>query len=246
MRSRRLLKTGNECVKGVVDRVAGSLRERGVLDESTIVLIGSASRGTMTDRSDVDLLVITPCAVPRMTVPVNVHVHLETRAGFTSGLQKGDDFRAWALRFGQVVHDPSGWWGTVSGGADSLPWPDWFRKLQHAKKRIRMGKELIGDGDLDAAQEEYLMAVSHLARAILLKSGVFPLSRAEMPAQLNALGYTALADILSAFITGIDDWDTLLDGARTADVQARLIAHLPGSVASDARVQVARDKTSPS
>jgi hypothetical protein len=51
-------------------------------------------------------------------------------------------------------------------------------------------------GDGDAAAEELTYAVSHVARAILLKKSVFPLSRPEMIAQLKESGYPKLADTL--------------------------------------------------
>lgn len=57
-------------------------------------------------------------------------------------------------------------------------------------------------GDLDAADEEARFALSHLARAILLAAGVFPLSRPELAAQLEEIGETDLARLLS---TGLRD-----------------------------------------
>jgi len=49
---------------------------------------------------------------------------------------------------------------------------------------------------MDAAAEELTYAVTHVARAILLKSNVFPLSRPEMIAQLKELEFPRLADAL--------------------------------------------------
>jgi hypothetical protein len=51
-------------------------------------------------------------------------------------------------------------------------------------------------GDLPAAEEEIRFALSHLARAELLGKGVFPLSRQELPAQLQEAGQPRLAQMM--------------------------------------------------
>jgi len=50
--------------------------------------------------------------------------------------------------------------------------------------------------DIAAAAEEMLYAVSHTARTMLLKAGVFPLSRPEIIGQLNEAGQQRLAKLL--------------------------------------------------
>ena len=52
---------------------------------------------------------------------------------------------------------------------------------------------------MDAAREELLLAACHLARAILLRDGVFPLSRPELPDQLQAMD-AELAKLLRRLI----------------------------------------------
>ena len=206
-----------------ISYVTIQLEMGGVLDEATVILIGSASRDTMRPRSDVDLLVVTPTAIRRMSVPVTMHIHLDTRDGFIAGVLQGDDFRGWALRFGRVVHDPSSWWPGVVADDRMYPWPDWQAKLAHAEKRVRMGRMAIEDGDLGAAHEEYLMAISHVARAQLLREGVYPLSRPELPDQLIQSGYSSLGQLLGTFIRGVEDWETLKEGAEAvSSIVARL------------------------
>lgn len=122
---------------------------------------------------------------------------LETRGEFLSRLRQGEDFEAWAIRFGVTVSDPSGWWESTRLDPDLRRiWPDWRNKVNHAEKRRRLAEQLIEDGDIEGAAEEYLMSASHLARAVLQKAGVFPLSRPEMPGQLNVLGHTSLSKAL--------------------------------------------------
>ena len=55
-------------------------------------------------------------------------------------------------------------------------------------------------GDVRAANEEMLLALSHLARASILRRGEFPLSRPELAAQLDSLGDSSLASLLRGAI----------------------------------------------
>jgi hypothetical protein len=76
------------------------------------------------------------------------------------------------------------------------PWPDWRRKLDQARGRAHEATVLLDMGDLDAAQEQTLFALSHLARAELLRRHVFPLARPEIPAQLEAQGDASFAELM--------------------------------------------------
>jgi len=177
------------------------LKKAGGLHEATVVLVGSAARGTQTWRSDTDLLVVTPKPIPRWRVPVDLHLHMETHDQFLEHLRHGEAFRAWALRFGKVVSDPSGWWGEVEAGVESSKWPSWRLKLDHVrKKRLPIASRLLEDGDEEAAQEEYLAIASQVARALLLRENVFPLSRPEIPSQLRQVGRHQLADAIEMLV----------------------------------------------
>ena len=189
------------------------LKNAGGLHEATVVLVGSAARGTQTWRSDTDLLVVTPERTSRWRVPVDLHLHMETRDQFLEHLRQGEAFRAWALRFGKVVSDPSGWWGEVGAGVESPKWPSWRLKLDHVrKKRLSIASRLLEDGDEEAAQEEYLAIASQVARALLLRENVFPLSRPEIPVQLRQVGRDQLAHAIEMLIrrsTGLADLETI-------------------------------------
>ena len=124
----------------------------------------------------------------------------------------GDDYPGWALRFGTPLRDPGGWWAEHAAAEIENPhWPDWRPKVEHARKRIRMAFELLEVGDVDAASEELLFAASHVARAILLKQGVFPLSRPELPSQLKDVD-PSLAGLLAELIEGEMDTVRLRSG----------------------------------
>ena len=74
-----------------------------------------------------------------------------------------------------------------------------------------MAFELLEVGDVDAASEELLFAASHVARAVLLKQGVFPLSRPELPSQLKDVD-PSLAGLLAELIEGEMDTVRLRSG----------------------------------
>ena len=193
---------------------------------AAVVLIGSAARDAATERSDVDFLVVRPEErVFRIKPSAALHVHQETRRRFLERLARNEDFPAWALRYGVPIRDPDGWWSDqVSREKRDPHWPDWRSKIVHGAKRLRMAIMALEDDDTAAAAEELLFAASHAARAVLLKSGVFPLSRPELPAQLEGVDGELsralsglIADRLSA--PGLERTARLIE-ERLADLRA--------------------------
>ena len=176
----------NERVTIDAQPVLDAISHTGLGETTTVVVIGSAARGAMSGRSDIDVLVLRDdhhrILIER---PGNIHLQQESRLRFLDRLKDGDDYPGWALRFGVPIRDPDGWWAERVADELSAPhWPDWRPKVNHARKRLSIALELLGVGDVEAASEELMFAVSHIARAILLKQGVFPLSRPELPEQL--------------------------------------------------------------
>lgn len=189
--------------KPFAKRVLAAIGEAGIAERSTLVLIGSAARGTSTWRSDIDLLLILPEDVAfRWRPPAEVHLQRETRKSFARHIHDGDDFPIWALRFGRPVHDPDGWWAAEVAHESLEPhWPDWTTKVKRASEALARATALLEMGDREAAEEEYLYALSHAARAGLLKHGEFPLSRPELPGQLARFDHVA-AQALQELLTG--------------------------------------------
>jgi predicted nucleotidyltransferase len=167
---------------------------------ATVVLIGSSARHRMTWRSDIDVFVITSKPIQRLRGSPRIHIHHETRESFLARLNEGEEFASWAVRYGRLLCDPSGWWRIAR--RENLPWPDWRQKLAHVRKRMRIAKAALIDADREAAEEELMMAVSHCARALLLQNRAFPLSRPELPSQLASIDQKELGDLLSQLIAG--------------------------------------------
>jgi hypothetical protein len=193
--------------------VLEALEQSGVSDSATVILVGSSARGAMHGRSDIDILVIHDSDTRiRLERPGDIHLQQDSRSRFLTRLEDGDDYPGWALRFGIPIRDPGGWWAKqVTAEIDNPHWPDWRPKADYAKKRIGLSEQLLGVGDIDAASEELMFAASHVARAVLLKHGQFPLSRMELASQLENIA-TDLAQLLNRLIVGDLDADGLQAG----------------------------------
>jgi nucleotidyltransferase-like protein len=161
----------------------------------SVILIGSVARSTHTSQSDLDLLVISdrPPLVERH--PDRLHVQALTTQQFAERLRAGDDFAAWCVRYGVPIVTSKPWLDIVSS-AEAAIWPDWHKKVRHAARRLTLAAALMETGDIAAAGEEMLYAISHTARAILLKGRIFPLSRPEIISQLRETNHERLAKIL--------------------------------------------------
>ena len=205
----------NKEAKQKAATVLDALASSGMLDSATVVLVGSSARNSMHERSDIDVLVVheDDCRI-RLDRPGDVHLQQEIRSRFLRRLEDGDDYPAWALRFGISVRDPDGWWSKqVAAELDNPHWPDWRPKVDYAKKRISVSEQLLDTGDVDAASEEMMFAASHVARAVLLQKGQFPLSRMELPSQLESIA-PDLAALVSRLIVGDMDPDGLRSGKK--------------------------------
>ncbi len=213
-RARRL--SWRRCAASVV----GALREVGLLDQATVVLLGSFARDVDTSGSDVDILVLLPYATRlRPRVHPAVHLHVAERSEFQRRVIEGDDFALSCARLGRPLHDQGGFWKSLAQDAAGAPWPDWRSKLTHARQRLRLGNALAETGDADAAGEEYLFAATQVARALLLRAGVLPLSRPELSEQLARCGRVRLAAIIQALrVSTYDEHGARAVGSEIASV----------------------------
>ncbi len=172
-----------------------SVRAANENTQISVILIGSVARSTQVSQSDLDLLVLgnQPPVVERH--PDRLHVQALTTRRFTERLRAGDDFAGWCVRYGVPLVTSQEWLEIVSS-PDAVIWPDWHKKIRHAARRLTLAAALLETGDLGAAAEEMLYAVSHSARAVLLKNGIFPLSRPEVISQLRDSDHERLGLLL--------------------------------------------------
>ena len=163
-------------------------------DGSAVVLVGSAARDKNDENSDIDLLIINNTTHIKSPAILGFHVQHTTEAEFLANLAKGEDFEAWAVRFGIPIRsNPS--WERIAHAESPGVWPNWRTKIQHAARRLFIGDALLNMGDLDASREELLYSLGHISRGLLLKSNIFPLSRPELSEQVHEIGYPHLASL---------------------------------------------------
>jgi Nucleotidyltransferase domain len=177
-------------IQDSLQQYLGQVREANPI--VSVVLVGSVARGTDSDRSDLDLLVVAKEAPQLPPAPKGFHVASSSVTKFLEKLRSGEDFEAWCVRLGVVLHD-DGFWMDVKSRPESSLWPSWQKKILHGTRRLFLSGQLIQVGDLGAASEEMLYALGHAGRGLLLKANTFPLSRPELEGQLEAIKYPHLA-----------------------------------------------------
>lgn len=180
-----------------------------------LLLTGSTARGTRTPSSDLDYhLIGTPVALD--CLPDELDIHIVSPARLRARLLEGDDFTHWSLRFGCVAFDT----GIIRESnrliAEQDLWPDPLRKWQQAQKSLDIAHAMVASGDHEAAVEQARTALTLAARWRLLADRSFPLSRPELPAQLEDLGYKTLAADLRATITETPQLARLAQSVETA------------------------------
>src|SRR5439155_19230153 len=98
----------------------------------------------------------------------------------------------------------------------------WQNKVLHATRRLMLADTLLETGDVDSAAEEALYAASHVARALLLRSQILPLSRAELSRQAQEAGHAKLAELLTTLLFGEPDAQVV---RRTIQYLKKLLVH---------------------
>ncbi len=166
-----------------------------------VVAVGSAVRSSVRS-SDLDLVVI--CREPtRMKTkpPIEIDIRTYAASRVDTLIRGGNDLLGWAVKFGRVLFQRERFWDTVlESWLDRLPFPSVDVALQRAGDSFRRLSNLLKLGDVDAAYEQALSYVTHLARAELLRRRVYPASRPELPKQLRTAGCIRIAEWLERLI----------------------------------------------
>lgn len=176
-----------------------------------VIAVGSAVREDV-ESADLDIIVITKRAPVRsFDAPIEIDVRTYVRDEVSAKVASGHDLLGWAVKFGVPLLDEEGFWSTLTARfADSVPLPSADVAHQRAKQAFRHTSEILEIGDQDAAEEQFLSLVTHLARATLIEHGCYPTSRPELPQQLRAVGERQLAAVLESAIEGRADVSDLL------------------------------------
>lgn len=201
-------------------------------DAQALILSGSTVRDCRTEISDLDYhLVGRKIEIKDLSRELDLHVFSEEK--LESDALNGDDFVQWSLRFGCVVFDD----GTVRRAlrliANRQLWPDVRRKRAHAAKSLELAGRFVSTGDQDGSLVQVRTALSLAARARLLSAGIFPLARAELPAQLEAIGCAQAARDLAATIHQSPPLAELAVAVRRGEELVSAISGLTSGEASD-------------
>lgn len=163
-----------------------------------IVIFGSVIRQNAKYSLDVDLLIIYENDRPSFAnPPLDVDIRSYRREDIESLIQEGHEVLGWAIRFGKVLYEKDTYWTTLCDKwKDYLPLPS----ARIADKRAERARKLFEDikviGDEDAAEEQFIAMLTQMARACLIRSGIYPASRPELPEQLRSVGKYSLASQL--------------------------------------------------
>ncbi len=180
--------------RAVVDRARAS-------GAHALILSGSTARGRRTEISDLDYHLVGS-TIDTDDLSRELDLHVLSAKELEVDVLAGDDFVQWSLRFGCVVFDDGAVRSAVRLLVERRRWPDVDRKRAHAARSLELARRFVATGDEDGALEQVRTALSMAARARLLAEGIFPLSRAELPTQLQQIGEADAARALGATIHG--------------------------------------------
>jgi len=164
-----------------------------------VVAFGAGVR-TACFTADIDLLVIYERPKPSVQGrPIDVDIRWYERSQAESFIADGQELLAWVLQFGELVCEHKGYWTKLrKEWLGRMPFPSAEVADARVERAWRLFNELEAMGDEDAAEEQRLVALTQEARALLIRRGVYPASRPELPEQLRSIGEIALADKLES------------------------------------------------
>lgn len=198
----------------ITETLLARAKEAGV---EAFALTGSTARNQRTAISDLDYHVIGS-RPSRSGLADEVDIVATDVRRFWEKLRAGDDYVQWTLRFGCILFDRTGIFrDALRVLSTERLWPDTSRKHARLSSHRRHAERLIELGDRDAAQEQVRAALTSAARAVLLDAGVFPLSRTELPAQLQAIGRVRLASALRMAIDAVPSLSELAAQVEALD-----------------------------
>lgn len=159
-----------------------------------IVAVGSAVRPGVRS-ADVDFVVICrDLSAVHEDPPIEVDLRAYSAASIEDRMKAGHDMLGWALRFGRILFQRDRFWDRLADAwRHRLVLPPSKLARARASNAHRHLATVLQFGDADAAHEQALSYLTHLARAELLDRGIFPASRPELAQQLRDMGNIQIA-----------------------------------------------------
>lgn len=187
-----------------------------------VIVMGSVVRERGHRRSDFDLLVLYRGKRPAIKAPLEVDIRFAAVDHLEEQISEGHEVVCWALQFGSVLYDPEFFWnGLQNSWAGRVPLPSAVEAHARGEKSLARAVDMLQLGDESAADDLVLAALTQFARERLIKAGVFPASRPELPNQLRELSKDdRLAHILDDAMFGDSDPTAIVD--RLKRLQTRI------------------------
>jgi predicted nucleotidyltransferase len=174
--------------------LASAAKEKPIV---AIIAIGSAIRPRGHRRSDLDLLVVYREEKPRLRAPIEVDIRYFSIDSVDKQIAEGNEIAGWAIRFGLALYDPDGFWEALRAKwLDALPLPSAEEAMQRVSRSLKVARDIVRAGDESAASDLVLAAITQVARARLIRHGIYPASRPELPSQLRDIAEISLAELL--------------------------------------------------
>ena len=188
-----------------------------------IIAVGSAVRPTV-QSADLDLMLV--CREParsRLMPPIEVDLRAYAASKVDALIAGGHDMLGWGVKFGETLFQRDGFWDAVlAKWKRRLPLPSAQTSARRADAAFERLTKVFELGDRNAAQEQAVSYLTHLARAELLRKRVYPASRPELPKQLRAKGSLAIAKSLERLLDrryeDSDEVASLIERRRHAHV----------------------------
>lgn len=166
-----------------------------------VVAVGSAVRP---DVASIDLDLVIICKEPdklKAKQPIEVDLRAYSAAEVDVLIGAGNDMLGWAAMYGRRLFQREQFWdAVVDKWQRRLPLPSADVAVRRADEAFHRLRKVFELGDTDAAHEQAVSYLTHVARAELLKAGVYPTSRPELPNQLRTCGRPQVAAALERLL----------------------------------------------
>jgi hypothetical protein len=166
-----------------------------------VIAIGSSVRPEVPS-TDLDIIVILkePTKL-KLKPPIEIDTRTYIALEVSDLISKGHDLLGWTVKYGRILFQRENFWSAIiEKWQDKLPLPSAEAAIKRAEDAFRRMASMFEIGDSDAAHEQAISYVTHLARVELLRNGIYPASRPELPGQLRAIECFELAALLEQLI----------------------------------------------
>ena len=137
----------------------------------------------------------------KQNVPIDVDIKIYAHADFEKTLANHNDLSEWIIMFGELICERDGYWSILRESWKSrISLPSATVAEERSARSLTRYHELKNMGDTEAADELLLASLTQSARAHLIRNGIYPASRPELPAQLRKTGEYEIADKLEELL----------------------------------------------